>query len=671
MAQTENKRSTNSETLIPKSSGREYQQIPIVWAGRKPDPRLQNDFSIEYFFKLDDCRKYLEDHRACVLVVDFAKALEGFDFLRQLREIAHSIVKIFSSDSLEIIFLDQGLKQYSIFSFVQPQTVLPPILVRAQMQSEQLERRSALLRQATRQIREFETINESLETLVNERTDSLAHSEKEETESLQQARSFIRYLNEIGNAAILEDLITIFRKELKKFHRIGEPIFLYQENPLQWRLLTTKSGLVQISQTSWEQPAGGFSGQVSAEYGRFLANHFSRPFIKTLVFGLDLQSTSARFCIESSMEEHEEQQFIEFVHPRLQALAMSLDRILIETQMSQYSYRWERTFDLLQTPIAILDIDFEVLRGNKNFAGRSIRGKCHKLFASLETPCEGCPLPLAVKTGQVQTGTIRISEKIFEVTSYPIKLGIDGRITNVVNQYRDVTQSRELYLRMLQSEKMSALGILAGNIAHELNNPLTGLRSLAQVLIQDKTVPAQVQQDLQEVEKAAVRSQTIIRNLLEFSQEGEVPREKVSMDELVHKTLILLKVALRNHNLNLQLQSDSAQVLVEPHMMQQVIFNLINNACQAMKERGEVKVSTEIEGKAVVLKVSDQGCGVAETHRQKIFEPFFTTKKEGLGTGLGLSLSKKIVEAHGGEISLSEKRVGVGAEFVVRIPRVT
>jgi len=179
---------------------------------------------------------------------------------------------------------------------------------------------------------------------------------------------------------------------------------------------------------------------------------------------------------------------------------------------------------------------------------------------------------------------ISVRQRKYLEHSNPISLKDAERRTSVVHQYDDVTQKRERYLRMLQSEKMEAMGLLAGNIAHELNNPLTGLRSLAQVLIQEYQDQSQIKQDLLEVEKATARSQKIIKNLLEFSHGGSQELRLTSVKELVERTLPMLKTALRMHRMKLELSSGNDQILVEPHLFQQVIFNLVNNACQAMKE---------------------------------------------------------------------------------------
>ncbi|RYZ60893.1 MAG: PAS domain-containing sensor histidine kinase, partial [Proteobacteria bacterium] len=329
--------------------------------------------------------------------------------------------------------------------------------------------------------------------------------------------------------------------------------------------------------------------------------------------------------------------------------------------MKWTSVQWEGTFDGIKDPIAIVDIDFMVVRANRHFAmkpsqERGYEFSCHKVFANSEFICRGCPVALALETGQPQRGQVRRGSRYYDVLSYPIRLNDDQVSTNVINHYVDVTDSRELHGRMIQSEKMAAVGLLAGNIAHELNNPLTGIRSLAQVLMAEVPKSGTLREDIVEVEKAAERSQKIIENLLGFSKgESDQKQVLVSLNEIVRRTLPMLKTAMREHRSEILLAPEELMVKVEPHLMQQVVFNLVNNACQAMIDAGTVSIETsnneDEEGRAwSIVQVSDTGSGIPQDIIESIFEPFFTTKEKGQGTGLGLSMSQSVIQNFGGEI---------------------
>ncbi|MBO9666943.1 MAG: PAS domain-containing sensor histidine kinase, partial [Bdellovibrio sp.] len=447
----------------------------------------------------------------------------------------------------------------------------------------------------------------------------------------------------------------------RKFHKIGDPILAFRTEEIKTHFLSFQLGTLTQSESTvnFEFPK---NAQVpSADLIRHFANHFGRPFAKTYVVPLELRLTShflggkgeAILCIENSLNDKEMGPFVDFMNDRMRPLSMALDRVLLENQLSVFSYRWEKTFDGMRDPIAILDVDHNVVRANRKFSERLLQQKSSESSA--------------LESGQPHTGQIQIDGRVYQVHSYPVVGAQGGRATNVVNQYVDITQSRELYLRMLQNEKMGAIGMLAGNIAHELNNPLTGLRSLTQVLLQEAAKNTHLHSDLVEIEKAAARSQRIIKNLLDFSKGEDQPAEDITVDEIVERTLPMLKSALRTHRLEVTLQSMEKTVHVEPHLIQQVVFNLVNNACQAMKDPGRLKLNSFIQDGKVHLEIEDTGPGIPVEIQRRIFEPFFTTKKEGHGTGLGLSMSKSVIEKFGGSIQVKNVEPQ-GACFVITLP---
>ncbi|MGE3759641.1 MAG: ATP-binding protein, partial [Pseudobdellovibrionaceae bacterium] len=405
----------------------------------------------------------------------------------------------------------------------------------------------------------------------------------------------------------------------------------------------------------------------------------SRPFGTVILLPLDSHvslpgesGVGAKFeallCLEHSLSDMELGGLLDFISERIQSLSLAIDRILLEYQMTNVSYRWEKTFDGIQNPIAIVDVDYRLLRSNRHFAQKWARKKCFESLAEKDSPCEGCPVPEALKKGEPFSGQITVGAKVYEVYSYPIRLQGEKVSTNVVNHYVDITQARELTSRMIQNEKMGAIGLLAGNIAHELNNPLTGIRALTQAIMSDVIQGSQLYADLSEVERAAQRSQVIIKNLLEFSTGKEGNKQKVELDELVEKTIPMLKTAMRSHRSEVNFYAKGVKVDVEPHLIQQVIFNLVNNACQAMKQAGVIRLkTTKLNSQWIELSVEDTGPGIPEEIQTRIFEPFFTTKIEGSGTGLGLSMSKTMIERFGGRIGLDSK-VDEGARFWIQLP---
>lgn len=656
----------------------------------------QERFSIpnaQFFYTSDEnvAISLVSDPLLSVIVVH-GNEPKSFEVLERYEQESSKVTRILVGQTMTLELIKKAVNQGHVHEVIDELdfkansvSILNRALERFQIASS----RAQLFKESTRQFRELEALNSSLENIVLERTQHIEISKNEEDEKLNRVRSLIRLIKDLAQVSSFEELLVLLRREFRRFHKTGEPILVYQTISDRIEFVSLQAGQVQFTHRKGLFPfpseiqvlSTHQSTHQSTELIQILANHFGRPFVRTLYIPLEpklmkehsFQGAQAGVCLEMSFSELELDRFLDFLKERLQSVAITVDRLLLENELLQFSYRWEKTFDGFRDPIAIVDFEYEVLRANRKFSDKLSQKKCYENFAGRTEVCDGCPIVKAMETGISQSGEIRVgergNEKIFEVHSYPIVLDKGVETTNVVNQYVDVTQSRELYLRMVQSEKMGAIGLLAGNIAHELNNPLTGLRSLAQVLIQQCAGNESLKSDLQEIESAAGRSQQIIRNLLEFSVGAPQKSRKISMDEIVMKTMPMLKTVMRIHRQELDLHGENAQIQVEPHLIQQVVFNLVNNACQSMKDPGVLTLKTFSDQGKVCLEIGDTGSGIPVALREKIFEPFFTTKSEGLGTGLGLSLAKKIVESFGGEI-VFRTDLKQGSVFRISFPEV-
>lgn len=621
----------------------------------------------------------LQSQKFSSILVQDPGSGEGLEFLVQARLLQPMAPRLLIAEELNESEVREGINKAQVFRFMRwplSEREVWKLLESALQKHSMLLSRSLLLRESSHQNKQLEALTHSLEEMVDERTQYIEMSHREESEKLNRERQLIRFIKDLATQTSFEEILGILRKELRKFHKMGDPILAYRLGGDKTFFMSFQLG--HFTQTEslnhFEFPK---TAQVpTSELIRYFANHFGRPFVRAYMVPLELRLTSrfvggeaeAILCVENSLSDKEMGPFVDFISDRMRPLSMALDRVLLENQLSIFSYRWEKTFDGMRDPIAIVDVDYSVVRSNRKFSEKFIQNKCYESFAHRQSPCEGCPAGQALKEGQPQSGQIQVGGRVYQVHSYPVLLDQGARPTNVVHQYVDITQSRELYLRMLQNEKMGAIGMLAGNIAHELNNPLTGLRSLTQVLLQETPASGNLHSDLVEIEKATARSQRIIKNLLDFSKGEDQPAEYVSVDEVVERTLPMLKSALRNHRLEVDLQTLSASVFVEPHLLQQVVFNLINNACQAMKDPGRLSVSTGVKDGQISINIEDTGPGIPPDILRRIFEPFFTTKKEGHGTGLGLSMSKSIIEKFGGTIQFRNVEPQ-GSCFTIVLPQ--
>jgi two-component system NtrC family sensor kinase len=241
---------------------------------------------------------------------------------------------------------------------------------------------------------------------------------------------------------------------------------------------------------------------------------------------------------------------------------------------------------------------------------------------------------------------------------------------------------RETQAQLVQSEKLSALGQLVAGVAHEINNPLTGIIGFSELLTEEHAAsdPAVVTQYVSRIREQAERVRRIVQNLLSFAREHEPHRELASVNDLLQRVLEMRLYPLRTGNIEVQtdLDPDLPITLVDPYQIQQVFLNLIMNAEQAMRDAhggGRLVIRTRLVGGDVVrVEVEDDGPGVPESQLTRVFDPFFTTKEVGEGTGLGLSVCFGIVQEHEGRI-WAESPVydeaggrGPGARFVVEFP---
>ncbi|MBS0172211.1 MAG: PAS domain S-box protein [Nitrospira sp.] len=247
--------------------------------------------------------------------------------------------------------------------------------------------------------------------------------------------------------------------------------------------------------------------------------------------------------------------------------------------------------------------------------------------------------------------------------------GVDGEILGVLGIARDMTETKKLEQQIRNSEKLASVGKLAAGVAHEINNPLGGILNCLYNMRKGTLSPARQEEYLASMEDGLRRVQRIVRQLLDFSQQHNPELALADMNHVVNRVLLLTDHLFVPHRVRLEtvLAPDLPEIMIDRHMMEQVLMNLVLNAIQAMRSGGVLTISTVVEEAHCLVRVRDSGCGISSSVLPRIFDPFFTTKNEGEGTGLGLSVSLGIVERHGGRI-LVESEVGKGTTFTVSIP---
>jgi PAS domain S-box-containing protein len=260
-----------------------------------------------------------------------------------------------------------------------------------------------------------------------------------------------------------------------------------------------------------------------------------------------------------------------------------------------------------------------------------------------------------------------------------------GHVTHIVATFRDLTEKRRLQEALVHSQRLDAVGRLAGGVAHDFNNLLSVINGYCEILATKATVRRQASRELEEIHLASQKAATLVRQLLAFSRRQAMNPKVISLNQLVRDNAEILSRLLKPaRSLALSLDSESLNVRVDPAQLQQVLLNLTINARDALSEGGQVTLSTTLRevttenvfdpdpiptGRYAVLAVNDNGIGMDEQTQSHLFEPFFTTKEPGQGTGLGLALVYGVVQQSGGHIRVNSTP-RVGSTFEIFLPEV-
>lgn len=249
-------------------------------------------------------------------------------------------------------------------------------------------------------------------------------------------------------------------------------------------------------------------------------------------------------------------------------------------------------------------------------------------------------------------------------------------VKNIICLLKDITERKKAeddikrnQAQLMQASKMTAIGQLAGGVAHEINNPIGVILGFAQSVVKRIDNDDPLAMPLKSIEREAIRCKKMIVDLLTFSRTAKPAMDATDINALLDDTLSLIEP--QAHIKNISVKKDYALTLPHPmannNQIQQVIVNLCNNAIDAMPDGGRIIISTSHKKGAVEISVTDTGVGISQDIISKIFEPFFTTKEIGKGTGLGLSLCYEIIQKHNGAIKV-ESSPGSGTTFTISIP---
>jgi two-component system NtrC family sensor kinase len=340
---------------------------------------------------------------------------------------------------------------------------------------------------------------------------------------------------------------------------------------------------------------------------------------------------------------------------------------------------WETAFNALAEGIAVVGPTGAILRANRALAGVAqvpeselVGRNFSDLFSGASEPVAGL-IEATYRHERSAPLVVRLDEnqRVLRLTAAPLA-GVEPG--SAVILIEDVTEQRMLEAQIIQNDKMASIGQLVSGVAHELNNPLTSIAGLAELLLERPPHPELPREHLRVIHDQAERAGRIVRNLLTFARKGVAEKTAVDLNDVVTRTSLLIVYELQLHGIELDTELSTKPVIVlgDRYELQQVLLNLVTNAVQAVGglQPGlprRITLSTECAEGEAILRVWDNGPGVPKHLAPYLFTPFFTTKAPGEGTGLGLSLSYGLVKAHGGDLTYEPPQEG-GAEFRVTLP---
>jgi len=250
-----------------------------------------------------------------------------------------------------------------------------------------------------------------------------------------------------------------------------------------------------------------------------------------------------------------------------------------------------------------------------------------------------------------------------------LQRGVLGLLEDAEETHQKLRQSQ---VSLLQSEKMALIGRLAAGTAHSIRNPLTSVKMRLFSLNRSAVLSNTQREDLNVISGEIIQINKIVENFLEFARPPKLVMKRMSPSVAVDSAVYLLDQRLRSYHVNLKIERSGplSETLIDPEQLKEVLVNIIINACEAMKKGGSIMIrEREMEiaplEKADIIRISDNGEGIAEEIMKNIFDPFFTTKEE--GTGLGLSIAYNIIHEHGGTLEVSSQK-GRGTDFTITLP---
>lgn len=350
-----------------------------------------------------------------------------------------------------------------------------------------------------------------------------------------------------------------------------------------------------------------------------------------------------------------------------------------EAELKQAKNKLRLIYDSIRDYVLQVGYDYSILEANRHFletfglTEQSVTGRgVYEVFGAVTPPKGNCPIRRSIdSTVPAELEMTTPEGKVLVWQSYPMAGGEGAEPRSAVVYIQDVTEKRLLTQKLIQSDKLSSLGELVSGVAHELNNPLTGIMCFSELLLEER-LGESADSKLRKINDASHRCKKIIENLLTFARWKRPEKKYDDINRIIKESIEFraYQLSMDNIEIRLDLSGSVPGTMVDASQIQQVFLNLINNASDAIKENGpggRIEITSRFASGKIVVSMTDTGKGFSEEVANRLFDPFFTTKDVGKGTGLGLSISYGIINEHGGNIYASS-RPRIGTTFVVELP---
>jgi PAS domain S-box-containing protein len=350
------------------------------------------------------------------------------------------------------------------------------------------------------------------------------------------------------------------------------------------------------------------------------------------------------------------------------------ERKKAESQLREQKALTDRILSSSPNAVAMIGQDRRLIIANRAF---------ELLFQLGKGTGEGLDIGLLVQVPELVEAVSRVIISGQSVTALEFEISYDitanTMLADIISMghnevllsIRDITGTIVRQEKLYLTDRLASVGKMASGVAHELNNPLTSIIGLSQLLTEEQ-LPENIKEDVNLISSEAQRASQVVKNLLTFARRHEMERRLVNIKDIVNDVMKLRAYENKVNNIEIisNLPDSLPPVMVDYFQIQQVFLNIVLNAEEAMKEShasGLLKITAENTGKTVKISFADNGPGIPKENLKRIFDPFFTTKEVGKGTGLGLSICYGIITDHNGRIQV-ESKCGKGSTFIIEIP---